>query len=74
MKATTALLVTMVLAGSALTVCAGVETPVALTVRLYNTSGIPAPELVVARGAAESILPRYRAQCDVPALRTCRCA
>jgi len=56
MKATPALLVTMVLAGSALTVRAGAETPVALTVRLYNTSGIPALELVAARGAAESIL------------------
>ncbi len=30
-------------------------TPV-LTVRLYNTSGIPLPELMAARGAAESIL------------------
>lgn len=32
------------------------ESSVALTVRLYNTAGIPAAELVAARGAAESIL------------------
>jgi hypothetical protein len=32
------------------------ESPVALTVRLYNTAGIPPPELVAARAAAESIL------------------
>ena len=34
----------------------GAESPVTLTVRLYNTSGIPTPELVAARRAAESIL------------------
>jgi hypothetical protein len=32
------------------------ESPVGLTVRLYNTSGIPAPELLAARRTAESIL------------------
>jgi hypothetical protein len=32
------------------------ESPLALVVRLYNTSGIPAPELTGARHAAESIL------------------
>ena len=32
------------------------ESPVALTVRLYNTAGIPTPELIAARTAAESIL------------------
>jgi len=32
------------------------ESPVALTVRLYNTAGIPTAELVAARAAAESIL------------------
>src|SRR5918999_2066489 len=31
-------------------------TPVVLTVRLYNTSGIPGPKLMAARRAAESIL------------------
>ena len=43
---------------TAMTLSAGVraEPPVTLTVRLYNTSGIPAPELVAARRAAESIL------------------
>jgi hypothetical protein len=56
MKAITAFLATMVLAGPALTIRAGAEAPVALTVRLYNTSGIPAPELVAARGAADAIL------------------
>lgn len=32
------------------------ESPVALTVRLYNTAGIPTPELAAARNAAASIL------------------
>ena len=32
------------------------ESPVALTVRLYNTAGIPTSELVAAHAAAESIL------------------
>ena len=32
------------------------ESPVTLTVRLYNTSGIPADELAAARGAADAIL------------------
>jgi hypothetical protein len=42
----------------AMTPSAGVraDSPVALTVRVYNTSGIPAPELVAARHVAESIL------------------
>lgn len=40
----------------ALSAGVGAESPVTLTVRLYNTSGIPAPELVAARRAAESIL------------------
>jgi hypothetical protein len=43
---------------TAMTLSAGVraEPSVTLTVRLYNTSGVPAPELVAARRAAESIL------------------
>ena len=42
----------------AMTPSAGVraESSPALTVRLYNTSGIPAPELAAARRTAESIL------------------
>ncbi len=32
------------------------ESPVTLTVRLYNTSGVPADELAAARGAADAIL------------------
>ena len=50
------------------------ESPVALTVRLYNTAGIPTPELVAARAAAESILRdispdvvfRHCGPCDEP--------
>ena len=56
MKAITGFLVTMVLAVTALTVRAGADARVALTVRLYNTSGIPTPEMIAARGAAGSIL------------------
>ena len=47
-----------VVAGLAMTQSVGVraEPPVVLTVRIYNTSGIPTPELVAGRRAAESIL------------------
>ena len=45
-----------VLMGMTLSIGVGAEPPAALTVRLYNTSGIPTPELLAARGAADSIL------------------
>src|SRR5688572_13574055 len=51
-----AFLVTTALAGPALTVRAGADAPADLTVRLYNSSGIPAAELLAGRRAAESIL------------------
>ena len=58
----------------AMTLSAGVraESPVALTVRLYNTSGIPTPELVAARRAAESILRDIGLGRGLPALRARR--
>src|SRR6267143_762271 len=45
-----------VLVATTMAVRVGAESSVTLTVRLYNTSGIPAPQLVAARSAAESIL------------------
>jgi hypothetical protein len=46
----------MALAGSALPIRAGANAPPGLTVRLYNSSGIPTAELLAGRRAAESIL------------------
>jgi hypothetical protein len=45
-----------VLLATTMTVRVGAESSVTLTVRLYNTSGIPAPQLSAARRAADSIL------------------
>src|SRR5688572_9055681 len=47
---------TTALAGSASSSRAGADAPADLIVRLYNSSGIPAAELLAARRAAESIL------------------
>ena len=47
---------TTALAGSASSIRAGADAPADLTVRLYNSSGIPAAELLAGRRAAESIL------------------
>ncbi len=47
--------VMVVLVASALPVRARADEPALLTVRLYNASGIPNPELLAARQAAESI-------------------
>ena len=54
MKAFARQVVTAVLAAMAMGVPAGAESRVALTVRLYNTSGISAHELLAARDAIES--------------------
>jgi hypothetical protein len=45
-----------VLVAMTLVVCVSADSSVTLTVRLYNTSGIPTPQLLAARHAAESIL------------------
>ena len=46
----------MVLGGMVMAAVAGAKSPAILTVRLYNTAAISAPELLAARRAAESIL------------------
>ena len=54
MKAIASYVVTAVVAAMAMGVHAGAEPRVALTVRLYNTAGISAQELLSARDAMES--------------------
>jgi hypothetical protein len=54
MKAIATYAVVGALVAMAIGVRASAESQVALTVRLYNTSGIPAPELLAARRAVES--------------------
>jgi hypothetical protein len=56
MKATATFAVTAGLMAVMLSAGARAESPVALTIRLYNTAGIPDAEMVAARRAAESIL------------------
>jgi hypothetical protein len=56
MQATATFAVTAGLIAVMLSAGARAESPVALTVRLYNTAGVPDTTLVAARRAAESIL------------------
>jgi hypothetical protein len=56
MKATATFAVTAGLMAVMLSAGARAESPVALTVRLYNTAGVPATAMVAARRAADSIL------------------
>ena len=54
MKAIATYAVTGALVAMAMGVRVSAESRVALTVRLYNTSGIPAPELLAARRAIDA--------------------
>jgi hypothetical protein len=54
MKAIATYAVIGTLLAMTIAVCAAAESQFALTVRLYNTSGIPGPELLAARRAVES--------------------
>ncbi len=56
MRATVTWTVMAVLLAMTMAVRVSAESSVTLTVRLYNTSGIPTPQLLAARRAAESIL------------------
>jgi len=56
MKAIAACVVMTVVTGMTLTARQSAAPQVALTIRLYNTSGIPSAELLAARRAADSIL------------------
>jgi hypothetical protein len=55
MKAIATCAVMVVLVSMAIGVRLGADSRVALTVRVYNTSGVPAPELAAARRAFESV-------------------
>jgi hypothetical protein len=56
MKAITTSAAIVALIGLIMSAVPLAESPVLLTVRLYNSAGIPVPELLAARHAAESVL------------------